>query len=281
MKIKINSKFPISLIKLNYNCTESEKSGSGPGSCSGSSDISYTIEDIKKKNDFKVSDIDKAPDHYQYGKTYVIFKLREKYIKNANNWNPSKTYSNGLNQSNNIINNSLYKESIKQYMQSSAALNRFLRENPDITPDVDSEDNYLKIASQLESLIKQVPIENDIIVYKGIPLSAFERLPDIDEIFKTNSFESTSGSEDIAKSYSLFYSRDMLNGNPKYDKPILVEMHVKKGTPGLFIETFSNQNGDHIANPRELILNRDAKYKIIEINNSDEEYKKVIMEVLT
>ena len=40
MKIKINSRYPISLIKLNYNCPESEKSGSGPGSCSGSSGTS-------------------------------------------------------------------------------------------------------------------------------------------------------------------------------------------------------------------------------------------------
>ena len=34
MKIKINSKYKLSQIKLNYNCPESEKVGSGPGSCS-------------------------------------------------------------------------------------------------------------------------------------------------------------------------------------------------------------------------------------------------------
>ena len=35
MKIKINSRHLISLIKLNYNCPETEKQGEGPGSCSG------------------------------------------------------------------------------------------------------------------------------------------------------------------------------------------------------------------------------------------------------
>ena len=34
MKIKINSRYKLSQIKLNYNCPKDEKSGEGPGSCS-------------------------------------------------------------------------------------------------------------------------------------------------------------------------------------------------------------------------------------------------------
>ena len=43
MKIKINSKHPIYSIKLNYNCPDAEKDGTGPGSCS----------DNKESNKFK------------------------------------------------------------------------------------------------------------------------------------------------------------------------------------------------------------------------------------
>jgi hypothetical protein len=48
MKIKINSKHPISLIKLNYNCPKDEKDGTGPGSCSDNA------KPIDKKTEQKV-----------------------------------------------------------------------------------------------------------------------------------------------------------------------------------------------------------------------------------
>lgn len=47
MKIKINSKYFISGFKLNSNCPDSEKVGSGPGSCSGGNSLESTSSDLK------------------------------------------------------------------------------------------------------------------------------------------------------------------------------------------------------------------------------------------
>lgn len=50
MKIKINSKYKLSQIKLNYNCPESEKNGVGPGSCSNSENkLSDKNTELKSK----------------------------------------------------------------------------------------------------------------------------------------------------------------------------------------------------------------------------------------
>lgn len=50
MKIKINSRYKLSQIKLNYNCPESEKNGVGPGSCSNSENkLSDKNTELKSK----------------------------------------------------------------------------------------------------------------------------------------------------------------------------------------------------------------------------------------
>lgn len=103
MKIKINSKHPIYSIKLNYNCPESEKDGTGPGSCSDNKEsnkfksTAHIKEEIRPSGSkyYKIIDsngnaIGGVPDRDGKGKLQAEKDLRRIIKKEENKYNKLK-----------------------------------------------------------------------------------------------------------------------------------------------------------------------------------------------
>jgi len=140
MKIKINSKFKINLIKLNWNCPDSEKTGSGPGSCSGTSDKVESNESPLKslpKVDIdaikqKYRDSDPWGNNEAYHELSKVF-IREQFKPTQGTQQPS--YESALKTSIELMeeNPKEFHDAITLgYTQDARDITKLLKEHPDL-----------------------------------------------------------------------------------------------------------------------------------------------------
>ncbi len=259
-------------IKLNYNCPASEKNGTGPGSCSGGRQDSNNNEDQKLFDNIK-------PD--KYGSiSGSIAKIKEHYVERSTSWKPSDSYMDNLEQSNKVITKDpKNSEILSQYVHASKFINESLRDKKNI--------ENIEYRNQLNNLIDKSPLRQDVVLYRGITPEALDKYFPKNKnttYAETGGFASFSGSEDIAKAYSIALSRDMLSGKELFPgkNPIIVELHAKQGTPGLFVENYEKQQtfDDDIPPLHEVIFKTDQQYKLLDIKK-EKYYTKYIVESIT
>jgi len=258
-----------SFMKLNYKCRK-EDSPDGSNKCK--------LPDESDNTEQKLFDNIK-PD--KYGSiSGSVSKIKEYYINKSLSWKPSNNYMDNLKNSDKaIVSNPENSEILSKYIHSSKFINESLR-------DKKSTEN-LEYKNKLNKLIDQSPLQQDVILYRGISPEALDKYfpKDKNTIYaETGGFASFSGSEEIAKAYSTALSRDMLNGKELFPgkNPVIIELHAKQGTPGLFVENYEKKQkfDDNIPPLHEVILKTDQKYKLLDVKK-EKYYTRYVVESIT
>lgn len=102
------------------------------------------------------------------------------------------------------------------------------------------------MANVLDESFKKFELEDDIIAYRGMSRKEFNNLIKGDTF---NEFKHLSIDKDVAKRFAKH----------SVDKGAVVEFHLPKGTNGAYIGDYSKYK-----NEKEFVLNRNAKYEIVE-----------------
>lgn len=102
------------------------------------------------------------------------------------------------------------------------------------------------MANVLDESFKKFELEDDIIAYRGMSRKEFNNLIKGDTF---NEFKHLSIDKEVAKRFAKH----------SVDKGIVVEFHLLKGTNGAYIGDYSKYK-----NEKEFVLNRNAKYEIVE-----------------
>lgn len=145
----------------------------------------------------------------------------------------------------------------------------------------------------IDDVMNKSKIKDDIVVYKGTNSVFYENaINNNGKEFEIPVYFSTSGNESIAQDFEKRLSQ---KGKYIGHYGAVLEIHVPKGTKGLYLGDTYNEN---YVNEFEIILNRNLKYRInnyelikakqdIPIKNSfgktkevEREYLKIIMEVI-
>ena len=145
----------------------------------------------------------------------------------------------------------------------------------------------------IDDVMNKSKIKDDIVVYKGTNSVFYENaIKNNKKEFEIPVYFSTSGNESIAQDFERRLSQ---KGKYIGHYGAVLEIHVPKGTKGLYLGDTYNEN---YVNEFEIVLNRDLKYKInnyelikvkqdIPIKNGfgktkevEREYLKIIMEVV-
>lgn len=256
-------------MKLNYKCRK-EDSPDGSNKCK--------LPDESDNTEQKLFDNIK-PD--KYGSiSGSVSKIKEYYINKSLSWKPSNNYVANLKNSDKaIVSNPENSEILSKYIHSSKFINESLR-------DKKSTEN-LEYKNKLNKLIDQSPLQQDVILYRGISPEALDKYFPKDKnttYTETGGFASFSGSEEIAKAYSTALSRDMLSGKELFPgkNPVIIELHAKQGTPGLFVENYEKKQkfDDNIPPLHEVILKTDQKYKLVDVKK-EKYYTRYVVESIT
>lgn len=102
------------------------------------------------------------------------------------------------------------------------------------------------MANVLDESFKKFELEDDIIAYRGMSRKEFNNLIKGDTF---NEFKHLSIDKDVAKRFAKHSA----------DKGVVVEFHLPKGTNGAYIGDYSKYK-----NEKEFVLNRNAKYEIVD-----------------
>ena len=266
MKIKINSKYSISLIKLNYNCLESEKNA-GDHPCSNAQDTKSTKEWPNKKENLK------------------NYSSAVKYTENIITQHPE------------------FDKPIKSYITSSTFMTHELKLRPNMERTIlGTESEYNKFIeknnlsetrwngkihddiARLDEAMKHFKLPTDMVLYSGITKEFYDIIPKESESeFECITFISTTVDESIAKSFASERKRRD-SSKPKF--ATYLEIRAPAGSTGIATEEVGKR-----ANPdqkwvigkdgsqKEVILNRQQKYKIVGIEKS-EKFNKIKLELI-
>ena len=102
------------------------------------------------------------------------------------------------------------------------------------------------MANVLDESFKKFKLKDDIIAYRGMSKKEFNNLIKGDTF---NEFKHLSIDKEVAKRFAK-------RGN---DNGVVVKFHLPKGTNGAYIGDYSQ-----FKNEKEFVLNRNAKYEIVE-----------------
>lgn len=109
-----------------------------------------------------------------------------------------------------------------------------------------NREELVNMANVLDESFKKFELEDDIIAYRGMSKKEFNNLIKGDTF---NEFKHLSIDEKVAKRFAK-------RGN---DNGVVVKFHLPKGTNGAYIGDYSQ-----FKNEKEFVLNRNAKYEIVE-----------------
>lgn len=210
-------------IKLNYNCPDSEKVGSGPGSCSGGNSNKITDTDIDRGKYYGFKNIVEITSETVLNHRRSIQQKMEDDVTNLTEKFPNEVAS------------------LKSYPAKYKTINNDI-------------DNKLPETNDIIKLIDSNTIPENIVVYKGIDNKIITDLSkhDIGDIIKLgNGFVSTSLYQDIAESYAI--RREPNNRS-------FIEIHIPKGTNGIYLESLQQ---DSSPGYHEVLLQKNSDYKLL------------------
>ena len=256
----------VETIKLNYNCPDSEKIGSGPGSCSGGNLPSLKKYPTKSENTKNYNNLVKYTED-------IITKMPE------------------------------LDKAIKSYVTSSTFITHELIMRPDIErKPLDTEKAYQEFSTsnnlqetrwhgpthdkiaRLDEAMKHFKLPTNMVLYSGVSKDFYDAIPKNEgDEFKSVSFISTSSDESIAKSFAKERKkRD--SDKPKF--AAYLEIFAPAGSTGIATEESAKRaNPDQnwvigkAGSQKEVILNRQQKYKVLGIE-SDGMFKKIKLEMV-
>jgi hypothetical protein len=219
-------------IKLNYNCPDSEKNGSGPGSCGGNT---------PGKKSFDVS---KPIDHDSY-----------ELIKNSQT-EDSKN---------------LTKEEVRaiksEYTLVSAYINSALA-NGKIYQELSEgmKEKTKHNAELVVSGINKFKIPENVVVWRGVKSdienSMSEEQKQPGTIFDNNTIISTSFK---SPEKALGYSKHTYTTG----KPLLLEISLPKGSPALLTDTLVDKRGTYEHSSESEIIVAPGKIKVLDYEETD------------
>jgi hypothetical protein len=166
-------------MKLNYNCPDSEKTGSGPGSCSGSESSQSKILSLKNK----IKELEKSVSEGKstFDNSYEKYKLLANELKLE--MEKEKSTSNNKNI-NNIITEPepvSPEKALSDYQNYAyTAINDYLRKSNMVKQDPHQTKNIQNLIKTIDSEMNANPLKSDILVFRadngGISTDAFEKL---------------------------------------------------------------------------------------------------------
>ena len=109
-----------------------------------------------------------------------------------------------------------------------------------------NREELVNMANVLDESFKKFKLKDDIIAYRGMSKKEFNNLIKGDTF---NEFKHLSIDKEVAKRFAK-------RGN---DNGVVVKFHLPKGTNGAYIGDYSQ-----FKNEKEFVLNRNAKYEIVE-----------------
>lgn len=151
------------------------------------------------------------------------------------------------------------KEALLIYTYKSRNINRFLSGEKHIKEIFYKDIN--KITKELDNIMQKFVLEDDIIVFKGANKKYFENL-EVGQIFEPKYFFSTSVDKTIAEKF--------IQDKRNIDNPIMIYIKVPKESKSIYVGHDSGW-----AYNKEVILDRNTKYKVVEIQDN-----KLILEVV-
>lgn len=286
-------------IKLNYNCPDSEKVGSGPGSCSGGntsnldkvSTLKNKIRELEKSVSEGKSTFDEAYEQYKSIQKELDLELEKEKLRNPDNAKitndivtdpepitPYKALSDYQNYAYTAINDYLRKTNyVKQNPQQTKNIQNMIK-----TIDSEMENNTLKsdklvfradgagISSDAFEKTGLTNIFKDTFGKESLTLEDFIKNPKlIDKIreklvgyeYTEKAYLSTGSDKENTMNRFLAPSRDI----SKYGVTGLINLIVPKGTPAIRIADYTGLEDELGGKIDEYLIGRDQTIVIDQV----------------
>lgn len=153
------------------------------------------------------------------------------------------------------------REAIGRYETESFAFNHKLRnlDPADYDPYMFGEPATRKEYKAMDSALAKSKVQDDVVVFRSIP--DVNALGDLSKLsgatIKDKGYASTSLDKNAAMEYG------------PGDAGIICKINVKKGSPGAYISGIKDKNGRDFTRNREILLPRDAQFKVVNVSRGN------------
>lgn len=228
-------------IKLNYNCPDDEKIGSGPGSCSGGntsnldkvSTLKNKIRELEKSVSEGKSTFDEAYEQYKSIKKELDLELEKEKLRNPDN----------AKITNDIVTDpepiTPYKALSDYQNYAYIAINDYLRKTNHVKQNPQQTKNIQNMIKTIDSEMENNTLKSDKLVFRadnaGISSDAFEKTG-LTNIFKDTFGKESLTLEDFIKNHKLIDKiREKLVGYEYTEKAYLSTGSDKENTMNRFL----------------------------------------------
>lgn len=268
-------------IRLNSNCPEAEKIGSGPGSCGGEKSEFKSKATITERllpngtkyytvlnSEGKVVMGDDNKTKAEQSLKRLIKKEESKNISKLSIDKSSKSDKSNVSKSSTLTASNLVTYSdkllstindeqlsaINQYTDESIQINTYLhtgkmREDP--TLEKDEIDN---IVNKIDSVFKKASIPEDITVYRGITNFELSKMSNsalkVGSKYVPSAFVSTSYDKNVAEEFS------------QGKNPAILEINLPKGTKAIALENHADAENK---SEKEILIARNTEFRVKEL----------------
>lgn len=233
-------------IKLNYNCPDDEKIGSGPGSCSGGntsnldkvSTLKNKIRELEKSVSEGKSTFDEAYEQYKSIQKELDLELEKEKLRNPDN----------AKITNDIVTDpepiTPYKALSDYQNYAYTAINDYLRKTNYVKQNPQQTKNIQNMIKTIDSEMENNPLKSDKLVFRadnaGISSDAFEKTG-LTNIFKDTFGKESLTLEDFIKNHKLIDKiREKLVGYEYTEKAYLSTGSDKENTMNRFLAPSRN-----------------------------------------
>jgi hypothetical protein len=231
----------VNTIKLNYNCPDDEKIGSGPGSCSGGntsnldkvSTLKNKIRELEKSVSEGKSTFDEAYEQYKSIQKELDLELEKEKLRNPDN----------AKITNDIVTDpepiTPYKALSDYQNYAYTAINDYLRKTNHVKQNPQQTKNIQNMIKTIDSEMENNPLKSDKLVFRadsaGISSDAFEKTG-LTNIFKDTFGKESLTLEDFIKNHKLIDKiREKLVGYEYTEKAYLSTGSDKENTMNRFL----------------------------------------------
>ena len=233
-------------IKLNYNCPDDEKIGSGPGSCSGGntsnldkvSTLKNKIRELEKSVSEGKSTFDEAYEQYKSIQKELDLELEKEKLRNPDN----------AKITNDIVTDpepiTPYKALSDYQNYAYTAINDYLRKTNHVKQNPQQTKNIQNMIKTIDSEMENNTLKSDKLVFRadsaGISSDAFEKTG-LTNIFKDTFGKESLTLEDFIKNHKLIDKiREKLVGYEYTEKAYLSTGSDKENTMNRFLAPSRN-----------------------------------------
>jgi hypothetical protein len=287
-------------IKLNYNCPDSEKVGSGKGSCGGGKNESDKVKSLNDLSTKERLDLITFVDGGGIGNIYS---------NNLTDWQEALASNQGnipsIDKMIDIIARKMYRTPEEQKERDGTISQKTIdRYNKDIQRRKDEindpkntlyhdlkkvAENRIESIKNIDNIINRSLINYPIIVFSGIVPGIYGST-EIGKTFQVDTFLSTSTSENVAKGFADDKHDRIgpyIKSYNKNEPPTYLEIHLVEGSRALPIQEFVKNEfkkvkwlhgkSNIIDNQEEVIIGRKLLCEIVNIETDQSGRKKIVV----